>query len=92
MKRLLSFMLALTISLSLAAAPKHCGLHSPDGRMEVRISVGEGISYDVVHDGVNAHRITSDYRKVTMPVPASRKITVKMAPGGGWTAEITMEH
>lgn len=45
----------------------------------------------VYRDGVNAHRIASDYRKVVEDVPSSRKITVRMAPGGGWAAEITLK-
>jgi alpha-glucosidase len=42
----------------------------------------------VYQDGVNAHRAASDYRKSVVPVPASRKVAVKMAPGGGWAARI----
>ena len=44
----------------------------------------------IYQDGVNAHRIATDYKKVTCPVPASRKVEVKMAPGGGWAAEISV--
>lgn len=46
----------------------------------------------VYRDGVNAHRIASDYRKVVEDVPTSRRISVKMAPGGGWAAEITLKN
>lgn len=42
----------------------------------------------IYQDGVNAHRIATDYKKVTCSVPASRKVEVKMAPGGGWAAEL----
>ena len=31
---------------------------------------------------------TCDYKKEVLPVPANRKITVKMAPGGGYVAKI----
>lgn len=44
----------------------------------------------IYQDGVNAHRIATDYKKVTCSVPASRKVEVKMAPGGGWAAEISV--
>lgn len=44
----------------------------------------------IYQDGVNAHRIATDYKKVTCTVPASRKVEVKMAPGGGWAAEISV--
>lgn len=40
-------------------------------------------------DGPNADRAARDYRKHTETVPADRKITVRMAPGGGFAAKIT---
>ncbi len=65
-----------------------------DGR-EMEIDLGllpEGeYSMTVFRDGVNAHRIASDYRKVTMDVPSDRKMTIRMAPGGGWAAVITLK-
>ena len=39
-------------------------------------------------DGVNANRIASDYKKAVISVPANRKLTVKMAQGGGFAARI----
>lgn len=66
-----------------------------DGR-EMEIDLGflpEGeYSMTVFRDGVNAHRIASDYRKVTMAVPSDRKMKIKMAPGGGWAAVITRKN
>ena len=66
-----------------------------DGR-EMEIDLGflpEGeYSMTVFRDGVNAHRIASDYRKVTMAVPSDRKMKIKMAPGGGWAAVITLKN
>ena len=32
---------------------------------------------------------TCDYKKEVLPVPANRKLTVKMAPGGSYVARIT---
>ena len=52
MKNLLTFLLAAFMTLSLGAAPKQYNLTSPDGRLEMKIHVGEGLSYDVLHDGV----------------------------------------
>ncbi len=66
-----------------------------DGR-EMEIDLGflpEGeYSMTVFRDGVNAHRIASDYKKVTMDVPSDRKMKIKMAPGGGWAAVITLKN
>ena len=66
-----------------------------DGR-EMEIDLGflpEGeYSMTVFRDGVNAHRIASDYKKVTTDVPSDRKMKIKMAPGGGWAAVITLKN
>ena len=42
----------------------------------------------VYRDGINADRAARDYVKETVTVPASRKVTVHMAPGGGYAAKI----
>ena len=39
-------------------------------------------------DGVNAHRIARDYKKVISNVPSDRKMDIKMAPGGGFSLKI----
>lgn len=46
--------------------------------------------YEVViyKDGVNAHRVARDYKKETKVLSPDRKLTVKMAPGGGFAAKI----
>lgn len=46
--------------------------------------------YEVVvfKDGVNADRTARDYRKEIITLPSSRKLTVTMAPGGGFAAKI----
>ena len=52
--------------------------------------LGEGNwQMDVFRDGPNADRAGCDWVGETRPVPASRRINVRMAPGGGWTARIT---
>jgi len=39
-------------------------------------------------DGINANRIASDYKKETVTIPANRKMTLKIAQGGGFVARI----
>ena len=39
-------------------------------------------------DGVNADRMASDYKKITMQVSKETKLKVHLAPGGGWAARI----
>ena len=52
--------------------------------------LGEGdYQIELFRDGINADRAACDYKKEVLPVPANRKLTVKMAPGGGYAARIT---
>jgi alpha-glucosidase len=39
-------------------------------------------------DGVNAHRLGSDYKKRELTIDNNQKLTIKLAPGGGWAARI----
>jgi alpha-glucosidase len=48
----------------------------PEGEYTVEIFV----------DGANAYRLARDYKKVVSSLPADRKLTVHMAPGGGFAA------
>ena len=50
----------------------------PEGEYTVEIFV----------DGANAYRLARDYKKVASTLPADRKLTVHMAPGGGFAAII----
>lgn len=51
--------------------------------------LGEGeYRIEFFRDGRNAERSARDYKKETMPVPAHRKLTIHMAPGGGYAARI----
>ena len=43
---------------------------------------------DYYMDGVNADRHASDYKRMSKSVKADDKITIQMAPGGGWVARI----
>lgn len=52
--------------------------------------LGEGdFVMEMFTDGANAARAASDWRKEVRPVPDSRKLTVHLAPGGGFAAKIT---
>ena len=50
--------------------------------------IGSG-KMTVFQDGVNAHRVAKDYKKVSTELPIDGKIPVHMAPGGGWVAKIS---
>ena len=51
--------------------------------------LGEGnYTLELFKDGINADRAARDYKKEVLPVPADRKLKIKMAPGGGWAAKI----
>jgi alpha-glucosidase len=43
---------------------------------------------DVWQDGPNAHRFAEDYKKLTMNVRKGDKLSLNLAPGGGWVARI----
>lgn len=45
----------------------------------------------IFRDGVNAHRMGGDYKKVEQPVSRGDVLNVKLAPGGGWAAILSME-
>ncbi|HNX80295.1 MAG TPA: glycoside hydrolase family 97 catalytic domain-containing protein, partial [Prolixibacteraceae bacterium] len=49
---------------------------------------GKNWSAEIVQDGINADRNAVDYKKITRTVKSGDKITLKMAPGGGWCARI----
>lgn len=52
--------------------------------------LGEGDwTLDIFQDGPNAEKAARDYVHTTATVPADRKITAHLAPGGGWAAKIT---
>lgn len=44
---------------------------------------------DIFRDGINADKAARDYAHVTAPVPADRRLTIHLAPGGGWVAKAT---
>lgn len=51
--------------------------------------LGDGnYTLELFKDGVNADRAARDYKKEVIPVPANRKLKIKMAPGGGYAARV----
>jgi len=51
--------------------------------------LGKGVyQATVFKDGINADRDATDYTKETIKISASTKLSVKLAPGGGWAARI----
>jgi len=51
--------------------------------------LGEGaFTVEVFKDGTNADRAARDYKKETINIPATRKLTIAMAPGGGFVMKI----
>ena len=52
--------------------------------------LGEGTwKADIFEDGINADRDATDYIRRSVNVSAGEKITMRLAPGGGWTASFT---
>ncbi|GGB00440.1 glycoside hydrolase family 97 protein [Puia dinghuensis] len=43
---------------------------------------------EVFKDGVNADRDATDYKKETIRIQRGGKLTIRLAPGGGWAAHI----
>src|SRR5580658_6466161 len=43
----------------------------------------------VMRDGVNADRDGTDYKAETVSVTRDSKLTIHLAPGGGWVAKIS---
>ena len=50
----------------------------PDGRYVM----------EIFRDGINADRAACDYKREILDLPSDRKISLKMAPGGGYAAKI----
>lgn len=52
--------------------------------------LGEGnYRIELFQDGINADRAGRDYKKLSLPVPADRKLKIHLAPGGGYAARIS---
>lgn len=55
-----------------------CGAFLPEGAYTI----------EMMEDGINADRNANDYRKHTQQITSNSKLTLKLAPGGGWAAII----
>ena len=45
----------------------------------------------IFKDGINADRGATDYKKEIKPLSSTDKLTVHLAPGGGWAAKIEIK-
>ncbi|MEP7323911.1 MAG: glycoside hydrolase family 97 protein [Saprospiraceae bacterium] len=43
---------------------------------------------EVFHDGINAERDGTDYKKEIIKITKGQKLTIHLAPGGGWAARL----
>ncbi len=59
-----------------------------DAEIDFSFLPAGNFTMDAYQDGVNADRMASDYKKVTMQVSKDTKLKVHLAPGGGWAARI----
>ena len=44
---------------------------------------------EIFKDGINADRDATDYEHLHETISAGEKLTLRLAPGGGWTARFT---
>ena len=44
---------------------------------------------EIYSDGINANRLATDYKKTVIDIPASRKLTINLAQGGGCAMKIS---
>lgn len=61
--------------------------------MDITLPLPSGVKYQVEYfaDGINADRHAQDYVHRFADIPEDNTITIKMAPGGGWAAKITVK-
>ncbi|NJK87087.1 MAG: hypothetical protein HC906_15040 [Bacteroidales bacterium] len=52
------------------------------------LPVANPAKIQVWQDGINAHQCGIDYKKTELTVNKNEKITIKLAPGGGWVGRI----
>jgi alpha-glucosidase len=59
--------------------------------LEIDLSFLEEGDYqiEIMQDGMNAQRAGNDYKKTVQKVTRNQKISINMAPGGGWAAICT---
>jgi len=65
------------------------GVPQPFDKLRVtRRKRGGKCTAEVFKDGVNADGNATDYKKQTITVSPSDKLTVHLAAGGGWVAKL----
>lgn len=47
---------------------------------------------EMYKDGINADRNAVDYQRIVTPITNEGKLTIHLAPGGGWVAKICREE
>ncbi|HEX3008649.1 MAG TPA: glycoside hydrolase family 97 C-terminal domain-containing protein, partial [Bacteroidales bacterium] len=52
------------------------------------LDANKNYTAEIYEDGINADRNANDYKKVTKTITKNDKLTIKLAPGGGWAARI----
>jgi alpha-glucosidase len=52
------------------------------------LDAGKSYTAIVYQDGINADRNANDYKKVTRTISKGDKVTIQLAPGGGWACRI----
>lgn len=52
------------------------------------LDAGKSYKAEIYQDGINADRNGNDYKKITRTVSKNDKLSIKLAPGGGWAAKI----
>ncbi|MBO7655833.1 MAG: glycoside hydrolase family 97 C-terminal domain-containing protein, partial [Kiritimatiellae bacterium] len=60
-----------------------------DVKLDTAFLKGGTWQAEIFEDGVNADRDATDYRQRTSVIDAGATITVRLMPGGGWTARLT---
>jgi hypothetical protein len=55
---------------------------------EVTVSFEGGYRAEIFADGMNADRDATDYTRTVQTLEGGKPVTVKLAPGGGWTARL----
>jgi alpha-glucosidase len=52
------------------------------------LEAGKTFTAVIYQDGINADRNANDYKRVSRTIAKGDKITVKLAPGGGWACRV----
>ncbi len=60
--------------------------------LDVDLSFLPACSYQLTQwsDGINTDRYAADFRRTTQPVSLATRLSIRLAPGGGWAARIVV--